>query len=451
MVLTAKTKICFLLAIMGCRAFTPRYIHPKSKNDRIILSSSFDGSYSEKDAETNDVAVPDDRTLAKPLTTTALGRREALAASAMILSGPFALDKFLPTLQNTITSTPQVLANLDSSDSLVRNLWLGRLTYPTLVVAVEAGLFEALKSGGLTKRDLGKHLDPAIPGDGRAMEALTSVLVALGLLQFNQDHLELTASARTVLLKDSPYFWGPQLLAADGSTASLRRALKHESVRETTMSETTFQAHSSSMIGSFTSSMQAHSGVTAELAAIALHEMLGPNPTLHVLDMAGGSGCFARALVQHCTHIRVTLADLPPVVDLWRRENASNKRIDARPADLFDVATWPRGPNVVLLANVLHDWGHDQVKDIVGNARTFLQASSGRLIIVEQLLADDKSGPLPAALASVSMLLGDWRTGKQYSFDEMRDLLLKTGFHRVQLGPRCGSFHRAVIAYVDPF
>lgn len=106
---------------------------------------------------------------------------------------------------------------------------------------------------------------------------------------------------------------------------------------------------------------------------------------------------------------------------------------------------------MVLLANVLHDWGHDQVKAIVGNARTFLQASSGRLIIVEQLLADDKSGPLPAALASVSMLLGDWRTGKQYSFDEMRDLLLKTGFHRVELGPRCGSFHRAVIAYVDPF
>jgi hypothetical protein len=70
------------------------------------------------------------------------------------------------------------------------------------------------------------------------------------------------------------------------------------------------------------------------------------------------------------------------------------------------------------------------------------------LIIVEQLLSDDNSGPLPAALASVSMLLGDWRTGKQYSYVEIEDLARKAGFSRVEMGPKCGNFHTAVIAYV---
>jgi hypothetical protein len=46
------------------------------------------------------------------------------------------------------------------------------------------------------------------------------------------------------------------------------------------------------------------------------------------------------------------------------------------------------------------------------------------------------------------MLLGDWRTGKQYSFRELRDLLLEAGFNLVELGPRCGKFHRAIVAYV---
>ena len=76
-----------------------------------------------------------------------------------------------------------------------------------------------------------------------------------------------------------------------------------------------------------------------------------------------------------------------------------------------------------------------------------MQSENGRLIVIEQLLSDDRAGPLPAALASVSMLLGDWRTGKQYSFAELETYMKTAGFEWVQLGPKCGEFHTAVIAY----
>jgi O-methyltransferase domain len=109
----------------------------------------------------------------------------------------------------------------------------------------------------------------------------------------------------------------------------------------------------------------------------------------------------------------------------------------------------------------VHDWGSAQVVSILQASRAALQASAAaaaqakgtvadkhayRLIVVEQLLSNDRSGPLPAALASVSMLLGDWRTGKQYSYAELEQYLKQAGFGRVELGPPCGDFHTAVIA-----
>ena len=387
-----------------------------------------------------------------------LKRREVLAASAAVLLGPMAMEHTLNSMPPTVSE--EFLVALEEGDSVVRTLWLGRLAYPTLVLALEIGLFEALRENRLSKDHLGHSLDPPLSGTGHAMEALTSVLSSLGLLHIgNDERVELTEPAKMVLLKDSPYYWGHQLLAADGLMASLRRAVKLESLNHQT-TKTPFQAHSNAATTSFIQSMQAHSATTADLTAVALEDILGSSsayPATHVLDMAGGSGCFSRALTKRYQHLRVTLSDLPPVIELWRRENVGfSKRtnIDSTPADLFDERSWPRGADVILLANVIHDWSQEQCIQIAQAAcsvlrqRTNPSSTKGRLILVEQLLHDDLSGPLPAALASVSMLLGDWRTGKQYSFSELQRMLLDSGFDNVELGPKCGAFHHAVIASI---
>ena len=391
-----------------------------------------------------------------------LNRREAVAASAALLSSPFLMQYAMSGGNPGMASlSDEAMLALEKGDTVVRNLWLGRLAYPTLIVALESGLFEALKDGKLSKDELGKRLDPPVPGSGHAMGSFTSVLSSLGLLQMdNGGRVALTEPAKMVLLKDSKYYWGHQLLAADGLTASLRRAVKLESLNSPATKKTAFQAHSDAATKSFIQSMQAHSGVTAEMTAAALQDVLGPssaNQASHILDMAGGSGCFSCALARSNPNLRVTLSDLPSVVALWWRENngfsGQSKRIHSTPADLFDASSWPRGADVVLLANVIHDWGEEQSRQIMQAARSVLlerddRNSKGRLVLIEQLLHDDLSGPLPAALASVSMLLGDWRTGKQYSFSELKALLLSAGFDGVELGPKCGNFHHSVIATV---
>ena len=387
-------------------------------------------------------------------------RRNAMTGTtAALLSLPFWLEN-TGSLQSTLVGTGRITALSDSllqGDTIVRNLWLSRLTYPVLIVCLEIGLFEALKDKPLHKDELGKRLNPQLMGNGRVLEALVAVMSSLGLVEVQRTSIiALTDSARHVLLSSSPYFWGSQLLAADGITSALRRAVYTENKQGTT----DYSAHSAEAIDSFINSMQAHGAVTAQATADALDSIIGTTaqyPVKHILDMAGGSGCFSTALSNRYD-IAVTLADLPAVVDKWRRDHPFMKKINALPCDLFDVETWPTdGPDCHFMANVLHDWSKPQAGCILEASYTTLRRNTAstrssiapaRLIIVEQLLSDDNSGPLPAALASVSMLLGDWRTGKQYSYLEIEDLVRKAGFSKVEKGPRCGNFHTAVIAYV---
>ena len=154
-----------------------------------------------------------------------------------------------------------------------------------------------------------------------------------------------------------------------------------------------------------------------------------------------------QALLRKSSTLKATVADLPPVVRLLR-DRHHNKRLAAVEADLFDAATWPRGHDCILLANVCHDWNEADNKEILRNARTVLP-ERGKCVLIEVLLDEDRLGPLPATLYSVSMFLGDWRTGKQYTATDLITICHSAGFSNVDIGPNIGHFHTALIAYKD--
>ena len=403
-------------------------------------------------------------------------RRDAITGSVALL-GLLPLLKETGFISDSLTTETSSMAtsllppDVLKGDTIVRSLWLSRLSYPVLIVSMEVGMFEALKSGPLNLERLGSRLEPNLRGKGRVLEALVNVLVSLELLQKTTggNKVELTPAASQVLLKESPFFWGPQLLAADGITASLRLAVRRDDKVAARSYSGGTSGHSVSQVSSFIDSMQAHGSVTAIATAHALRDHIGPTssqPALHLLDMAGGSGCFAKAIQDCCDIPQVTLGDLPPVVERFQKERNEGKyfgkgrhkkQLQAVPADLFVADTWPIDPDVHLLANVVHDWGRAQTLEILKASHHALTKSSsakpgqgrGRLILIEQLLNDaEMTGPLNPSLASVSMLLGDWRTGKQYSFQELKSMMTIAGFQHVELGPSCGDFHTAVIGYV---
>ena len=463
---------CFLLLALATSrvevlAFVPtRGVGRLNLAQGVVKVDSYDESRKKKVSTKTDAETAFDMETLKPTTegTTNVNRRDALTAGgASLLLVPL-LKEILPEMEMVTrgTSVSSLGATLSpdvlKGDSIVRNLWLGRIAYPVLVVSLEMGLFEALKGGPLSKDMLGARLTPKLKGEGRVLEALVAVLSALDLLdvreQSGAQQVRLTQAARHTLLQDSPFYWGSQLLAADGLTGNLRQAVRRDQYNQVKANKD-FGQYSTEAVDSFIDSMEAHGSVTAAATAQAVAPVLKDRSTRHILDMAGGSGCFAKALSSELgSRVHVTLADIPPVVKRFQdheQHGSYRSSIRAVAADLFEPSTWPTGPDCHFMANVLHDWSTPQVLQILMASQSALQQSStghGRLVIVEQLLADDQSGPLPAALASVSMLLGDWRTGKQYSFAELKNLLERAGFNRVELGPRCGEFHHAVFAEV---
>ena len=105
----------------------------------------------------------------------------------------------------------------------------------------------------------------------------------------------------------------------------------------------------------------------------------------------------------------------------------------------------PRGHDVHLYSNVLHDWDTDKVRPLL--AASFAALSPGGLLAIHDCHLDaDKAGPLP--VAAYSALLMSVTEGKCYSVAEMETLLAAAGFHSVQLSPTVVD--RSVITAVKP-
>ena len=85
----------------------------------------------------------------------------------------------------------------------------------------------------------------------------------------------------------------------------------------------------------------------------------------------------------------------------------------------------PRGHDLHLYSNVLHDWDIPIVRELL--ARSFeALPSGGRLLIHDAFLNRDKSGPLH--VAEYSVMLMHATQGRCYGVGEMENWLQETGF-----------------------
>jgi SAM-dependent methyltransferase len=163
----------------------------------------------------------------------------------------------------------------------------------------------------------------------------------------------------------------------------------------------------------------------------------------HLLDIAGGSGIYACALVAHHPHLRATVLEKPPVDRITRQSLAARgfaDRIDVRAGDMF-AEPFPDGYDVHLLSNVLHDWDVDRVEELLRKSFAALPRG-GMLIVHDAHINPAKTGPLP--VAAYSALLMTITEGKCYSEKEMTDYLTRAGFSEITYSPTAAD--RSVIS-----
>lgn len=175
-----------------------------------------------------------------------------------------------------------------------------------------------------------------------------------------------------------------------------------------------------------TAAMDARGACLAPVMAAAIADL----PATSVLDVAGGSGTYARALLQERPAARATILERPPVDAVARRLVAAAgcaERVTVVSGDMF-VAV-PEGHDLHLLSHTLHDWGGRDVRRLLEACFDAL-APGGWLVDHDAHVNRDKTGPLPVARYSV--LLMHTTAGKCWSVAELEAILEDVGFGDVE-------------------
>lgn len=329
-----------------------------------------------------------------------------------------------------------------ASDRMMWDIWLSMNQLPSLAVADELGVFAALAAAPATASEAAQRLGL----NRRATDILLRMLTALGLLAWRGGRYEPTDGARTYLLPESPYYWGPllrtlgvvpqqhaalveALRAADdrSATVGVATAAKRKAAGDQPSDEWERGRIDRAQAEIITQIMHCHS-LPASVGVARNANLEGVS---RLLDVGGGSGCFSIAIAQQLPAVRCTVMELPAVCECASRyieQGGVAERVGTAAVDMFREA-WPRGHDGVLFSNIFHDWDIDTNRALAERAFDALPPG-GRVFVHEMLLADDGSGPITTASFSLFMLFGT--QGRQYADGEVRQILASAGFERLE-------------------
>lgn len=147
----------------------------------------------------------------------------------------------------------------------------------------------------------------------------------------------------------------------------------------------------------------------------------------HLIDVAGGTGNFARAVRKRWPDIRVTVLDLPEVVSEARTQYPDSQ-IRFTPVDMFR-SPLPQGAELFSLVRVLHDHDDQPVLDLLTRLHQALKPG-GHLLIAEPMA--DTAGAESIGGTYFSFYLWAMGSGRPRSADELSTLCQAAGFNGVR-------------------
>jgi acetylserotonin O-methyltransferase len=300
-----------------------------------------------------------------------------------------------------------------------------------MFAAVSMGLFEELEKApaDATTLSVSMHLNAS------ALERLLDACVGLGLASKSGALYSSTGLARTYLLRASPHTLAGYILYSNNVLfpmwGNLESAIREGSSRW----QETFHSRGA-IFDHFFRTEQAKRDFLMGMNGFG---MLSSPPVIrafdlsryhHLVDLGGATGHLAIAACDFYPQLRATVFDLPGVIGFTREffaKSASQDRLGAVAGDFFS-GDLPAG-DLYAMGRILHDWSEDKVRRLLAKVYAKLPAG-GALLIAEKLLHEDKSGPLPALLQSLNMLV--CTEGKERTISEYTAILCAAGFSEVQ-------------------
>jgi hypothetical protein len=310
----------------------------------------------------------------------------------------------------------------------------GFWSFKTLASAYELGLFEQLSgTSGTTAGELADRLGIA----ARPAEMLLTGCAALGLLQRQDGRYVNSPLSDEYLVPGKPNHFGGLVTMLDRRLYAgwdrLTQAIRTN--RPTTWDpdreRSLFDNADPEVVATFWEAMHAMSTQTGR----ALGEAFDLGGFRRLLDVGGGSAAFDIVLCGRYPELRSTVYDLEFVADNAARnvkDAGMGDRITVMPGDFFADAAFPGGHDLHLFSMIMHDWDERHDRLLLRKSFEALD-TGGTVLICELLVDDDKTGPVPAALMSLNMLVET--EGRNYTAAEYSHWLTEAGFVDPQIVP----------------
>ena len=287
-----------------------------------------------------------------------------------------------------------------------------------LAYCLRSGLFERLAESPATPEELG--LAP------RVAPTLLAFLSSQGLVERDeQGRFRTTPASVTFLVQSSPRFAGGRSLlfqGRHGQIGHLGEVLATGRPLAETELPDSFENFSKDDQQWFAEGMLANAASGAQY----LRRELDFSSFRRLLDVGGSSGGYTLALLEAHPLLDATIFDLEPVRPLAEgriAERGLEDRCRFVGGSFFNDPL-PKGHDVLLLANILHDWDAFQCDRILTACYEAIEPA-GTIVVVEPMLHEDLSGPAHASVSGLTMaLLG----GENRTQSQIGEMLERVGF-----------------------
>ena len=314
----------------------------------------------------------------------------------------------------------------------------------TMFTAVSLGVFDRLGNGPVEASALAHQL--SVNAD--ALERLLDSCVALGLLEKKGALYSNSSVAETYLTRSSPNTLAGYILYSDRALYPLWGNLE-AAIREGTNRWAQTFGGEAPIFDHFFRTEEARrdflSGMHGfgQLCSPAVVAAFDLSRFHRLVDLGGATGHLALAACARYPQLQGMVFDLPGVIATMvakSNNEAKEGNISYIAGDFF-TDPLPEA-DIFALGRILHDWTEEKVRTLLRKVWESLPRG-GALLIAEMLLDDKKTGPLPALMQSLSMLV--CTEGKERSLAEYTALLRQAGFTHVE-GKVTGAPLDAILA-----
>lgn len=291
-----------------------------------------------------------------------------------------------------------------------------------LHTAVRLDVFTQLKDGPLTAKQLAK----ACKANPRGLEILLIAVVSLGLLNQKNGLYRNNRTSNTYLVKGSKKYQGGIVSMFDSWYPAWGELCESVTTGKPVVDKPHDQGPEA--LRNYIYGMHHRALGQGDL----LSKDIDLSGRKHLLDVAGGPGTFDIKFCQKNKGLSATVLDLPQTLEITSEIVSSfgmADRITRRPGNYL-TDNFGKGYDGVLLSSMFNQESPKVILKIL--KKGFKAVDPGGMILVQdQMLNRQKTGPELAALIGVNQLIHT-PGGAAYSEKEISDLMETAGFRKIK-------------------